>query len=130
MGREFLIHAPCLVVRRQGNISYTPRPNICLGLVGSFSYTPLAMESVWSFGGWGVSLTRPVLSICLVVRRVRGVSLTRPVLKTVSFVGSGQFLLHAPCCNSVSVVCSRAESLYKRPCWNLFPVVCRVGSLS
>ena len=61
------------------------------------------LKSVWSFVGWGVSLTRPVLES---VRRVRslyiirlepesvwplvvwGLSLTRPVLETVwSFVG-------------------------------------------
>ena len=72
------MHAPCFVVRRQGNISYTPRPSICLELVGSFSYTPrdgicLVVRRVGNLyympqngirlvlGPWGVSLTRPVL---------------------------------------------------------------------
>ena len=76
-----------------GNLSYTSRvaprvasrPSICLGLVGSFSYTPsdgifLVVRRFGSFSktprsrncrsfvGWGVSLTRPMLkSVCSIV---------------------------------------------------------------
>ena len=38
------------------------------------------LESIWSFGGWGVSLTRPVLES---VRQVRSLSIIRPVLESV-----------------------------------------------
>ena len=71
-GGGSLIHAPCLV-RRQGNISYTPLLVSVFGLVGSFSYAPrdaicLVFQRLgnfsntdWSFVGLGVSFTRPVL---------------------------------------------------------------------
>ena len=68
-----------LVARRVGSFSYTPRDGICLVVRqwGSLSCTPRsaiclvakrtrpALESVPSFVGWGISLTRPVL-VCLV----------------------------------------------------------------
>ena len=38
------------------------------------------LKSIWSFGGWGVSLTRPVLDS---VRLVRSFSIIRPVLESV-----------------------------------------------
>ena len=77
------------------------------------------LNSVWSFGGWGVSLTRPVLES---VRRVRSLSYSfligiRPVVRQMGtfsctprpgiylvvhlfdrFAG-GESLLHAPCWN-------------------------------
>ena len=48
------------VVRWVGGVFYKPRTKICLVIrrVGSFFYI---LESVLSFVGWGVSLTRPVL---------------------------------------------------------------------
>ena len=76
----------CLVVRWVRNLSYTSRASMaCFRFVLSIAYR--MMESVNSFGGWGVSLKRPVLeSVSSFVGW--GVSLTRPVLETVwSFVG-------------------------------------------
>ena len=71
----------CLVVRHVGRLSYTHRAENCLIFrrggslsdtslavivpvvrrLGSFYYTPRAGESVLSFFGTGVSLTRPVI---------------------------------------------------------------------
>ena len=75
-GVEFLLHARAgirLVVCRLGSLSHSP----CL-------------ESVRSFGGWGVFLTRPVLESEFLTRPmlesvwspvVSGSSVTRPILK-------------------------------------------------
>ena len=77
---------PVSRILRQGNISYTPRPSICVGLVASFTYMPrdgicLIVRSLGSFSNTLRSRN------CLVVRRW-GVSRTRPVLKSIcSFVG-------------------------------------------
>ena len=59
-----------LVVRRAGSLSYTPRAAICLVVkrIRRFFFTRSALNSVSSFVGWGMSLTRPVL--CPVLRPV------------------------------------------------------------
>ena len=59
----------------------------------------MLLAVIWSFGGWGVSLTRPVLESVWSFDGW-GVSLTRPVLKSLwSFVGWGVSLVHAPYSN-------------------------------
>ena len=100
------------------------------------------LNTLWSFGGWGVSLTRPVLEsvrrvrslsylsftgICLVVRQVGTFSCTpRPGIYLVvhlfdSLPGGGS-LLHAPCwdlsytpCLGICLVVRREESYLTRP---------------
>ena len=73
----------CLVIRQMGSLSYTFPAGI--GLVVC-RLTRYMLESVRSFGGWGVSLTRSVLES---VRSFvgLGVCLTRPLLESVSLVG-------------------------------------------
>ena len=73
--REFLIHAQCLDVRRQGNTSCTLRNTICLQLEGSFSYMPrdgicLIVRRL------GIFSYTPCSRNCLVVRRVESLSYT------------------------------------------------------
>ena len=51
----------CLVARRVGNFSYTPRASMSCFRFVRVSLTHRVMESVGLFGGWGVSLKRPVL---------------------------------------------------------------------
>ena len=65
-----------LVIRRLGSLSYTSPAGISLvtWLVGSFPYNPV-LESVCSFGGLEVSVTRPMLNfvrsfICKLSRRL------------------------------------------------------------
>ena len=107
------------------------------------------LESVWSYVGWGVYLTRPVLAsissfggwgvsltrhVVESVRRVRRLSIIRPVLNLSDRYLGGDFLLHAPCWNlsmsggepillAPSWHLSRSsvsgESLLHAPCWNL-----------
>ena len=69
----------CPVIRQVGSFSYTFRAGICLVVCRVTRYV---LESVRSFGGWGVSLTRSVLDS---VRSFVGlaVCLTRPVLEYV-----------------------------------------------
>ena len=79
----------CLVIRRVGSFSYTFRAGclsvytfragICLVVC---PVTRFVLESVRSFGGWGVSLTRSVLESVRSFVRL-GVSLTWSVLQYV-----------------------------------------------
>ena len=126
----------CLVVRGEGSFSYilesmsgctsggesmrTPCPGICLGLVGSFSYTPRD-------------------AISLVVRRVGRVSLSYTSHVTGNTLISprvvragGEFSLNAPCLVCVCLVFCRVGSLYlTRPVLESVSfVVRRVGSFS
>ena len=96
--REFLIHAQCLDVRRQGNTSCTLRNTICLQLEGSFSYMPRD-------------------GICLIVRRL-GIFSYTPCSINCSRSSVGESLLHAPSCN-LSRRCLGGEFLLHAPCWNL-----------
>ena len=50
-----------LVVRRVGNLSYTPLASMSCFRFVRVSVTHCVMQSVGSFGGWGVSLKRPGL---------------------------------------------------------------------
>ena len=80
-------------------------PSICLGLVGSFSYTPrdgicFVVRRLGRFSntrvGWGVSLTRPVLkSVCSFI------GLHAITLETVSLVGGWRVYVKRPVINSV-----------------------------
>ena len=82
-----------------------------LGGLAESSLKRPVLESVSSFGGWGVSLTRPVLesvlwfvgtgvsyTLCLVVKRIRSFSDTSRVAVILSRRSSGtESLSHAPC---------------------------------
>ena len=78
------------------------------------SLTRPVVKSVWSFVGWGVSFTRPVLE-CIWSFCGWGVSLTRPVLKSVRRIGS---LLFVPYWN-LSGHYLGGDFLLHAPCWNL-----------
>ena len=99
------------------------------------------LESVRSFGGWGASLTRPVLeSVWLFVR------LLVKFWNLSDGLAGGEFLLHAPCwnqsdrsedgefllhakCWNVSGRSSGGESLLHALCWNLSSRSVRDGRL-
>ena len=55
-------------IRRVGSLSYTPYTGNCLisRRVDSLCVDAPVLNSVWSFVGWGVSLTRPVLIVRLI----------------------------------------------------------------
>ena len=48
----------CLVVCRVGTSAYRPRAILCQVVRG---LSNPVLKSVWSFGEWGISLTRPML---------------------------------------------------------------------
>ena len=78
-----------LVVRRVGNLSYTPLASMSCFRFVRVSVTHCVMQSVGSFGGCRVCLTLPVLESVSSFGGC-GISLTSPVLETVwSFVGGG-----------------------------------------
>ena len=76
------------------------------------------LESVSSFGGWGVSVTFPRDQFCLVVCRVGSLSPTRRAGICLVVSVSGEFFLHAPCWN-LSDRSTGWESLLYTRCWNL-----------
>ena len=65
VGGEFLLHATCLnlpgCTSGAKSISYTPLWHLSGFWFVRVSVTHRVMESVSSLGGWGVSLTSPVL---------------------------------------------------------------------
>ena len=105
----------CLVVRRMGDLSYTPRACMFCFWFVRVSVTHREMEFVGSFGHWGGeggSLKRPVLE-SVASFGGSGVSLTPPVLETDRLSGKGVGM----------------ESMYYAPCALFCPVICRVGIL-
>ena len=87
----------CLVIHQVGSFSYTLRAGICLVVCWVTRYV---LESLRSFGGWGVSLTRSLLESARSIvglgvlhgpyNRSSDGELTRPALDSVSlFVGWG-----------------------------------------
>ena len=150
----------CLVVRRVGSLSYTPCWNlapfwnlscrssvresllhapflvICLGLVGSFSYTPpdkiaLVVSRLWSFSNtprssnclvvrrMGSHSYTPRVGICLVDRRVGGLSYTPRARSCLDKGWWGVSLYDGICVFLRSRRSAGGEFLLQAPCWNL-----------
>ena len=93
VGGEFLLHAPCLnlpgCTSGAKSILYTPLWHLSGFRFVRVSVTHRVMESVSSLGGWGVSLTSPVLET--VWSFVEGRGGGRGVGE------GGESPLHAPC---------------------------------
>ena len=111
----------CLVVRRVGSFSYTPRAGICLVVkrISSFSYTPCVRICLAFCRVGNLSYTHRVIMSCFwfVIA-----SITDHVVESVgSFGGWGvchKCPMHVPRCNP-SHRSAGGESLLHAPCWNL-----------
>ena len=110
--RERFLHGVCK--------TETPpdkRPVSSFGRCGVPLTRPV-LESVSSFGGWGMSVTSTRDQFCLVVCRVGSLSHTHRAGLCLVLLVSGEFLQHAPCWN-LSDRSTVWESLFYTPCWNL-----------
>ena len=110
--RERFLHGVC-----KKETPPDKRPVSSFGRCG-VPLTRRVLESVSSFGGWGMSVTCPRDQFCLVVCRVGNLSPTRRAGICPVVLVSGQFLLHAPCWNLFDRS-TGWESLLYTPCWKL-----------